>query len=282
MMRLRLPIFVACFVFVLTVVDGAAGRRESAQKPNKPYFVGDFDTCDFSQWQDMQGPAASFKIIRKPRTEGKCAASLTIGSWAAGGLGSLEADGAALRLKTAPYGTVEHTVWQHFSVQFAPNFQAVPGNWNLFIEWHNDPGWKNFPAPHLEYANLCWAVRNIYGVQRLGMRIMGGRSTAPQTLWIDGPRIRTGHWYDFLARTVWSPSRNEGMVEWWLDGKLLYSSHISTLYARPDGSVSSVYYVADHYRRHGDATTTIRFDGFRLGPTRASVRYRHKDARPPH
>jgi Polysaccharide lyase len=268
---IRLPLISAIgLLCVLGLVGGAAGKRGAAARP---YFVGDFDTCDFSQWQDMQGPGESFKVIRRPRTEGRCAASLTIGPWAAGGLGSLAADGAALRLKAAPYGEPGSTVWQHFSVQFAPRFQAVPGNWNLFIEWHNDPGWKKFPPPYLEYANLCFAVRNIYGVNRIGMRIMGGQSTAPSTIWINGPRLEERHWYDFLIRTHWSPDPKSGMVQWWLDHKLLYSSHVPTLYARSDRSVSSVYFVADHYRRHASSTTTIRFDGFRLGPTRSSVQY---------
>jgi hypothetical protein len=259
---------------VLGVARAAPGSRRAEQKRSHPYFVGDFDTCDFSQWREMQGPSAAFKIIHRPKVEGRCAAALTIGPWAAGGLGSLAADGAALWFRDPPYGHVGQTVWQHFSVEFAPGFQTVPGDWNLFIEWHNDPGWKNFPAPHLEYADLCWAVRNHNGVDLLGMRIMGGPSTAPATIWVNGPRLRIGHWYDFLAHTVWSPDRKTGIVEWWLDGKKVYSRHVSTLYTRPDGSTSSVYFIADHYRRHADTTTTIRFDGFRLGPTRASVRYR--------
>jgi len=271
---IRLPlIFVACFVCVIGAVSGASGRREDAHKANKPYFVGDFNTCDFSQWQEMQGPSAAFKIIRRPKVEGRCAAALTIGPWAAGGLGNSGADGAALWLRDPPYGQDGHTVWQHFSVQFAKGFQAVPGVWNLFLEWHNDSGWAKFSNIKFEYANLCWTVTNLNGMQRIAMRIISGPSTAPQTTWVYGPVLRTGHWYDFLARTVWSANQKTGVVQWWLDGRKLFSRKLPTLYIRPDGSISGVYFIADHYRRHASTTTTIRFDGFRLGPTRASVKY---------
>ncbi|MDP9206803.1 MAG: polysaccharide lyase, partial [Gemmatimonadota bacterium] len=270
----RRPIALTSLLLLFFICAGASSAQEQGRKPKRqaPYFVGNFNTCDFSQWH-MQGPQASFRIVRTPKTEGRCAAALTIGPWASGGLGNPQADGAALWLPPAPYGTMGRTVWQHFSIQFAPGFRAVQGEWNLFIEWHNDGGWEKFPALRFEFANLCWMVSSQNGVQRIRMRIMGGLSTAPRTIRIDGPRLRTGHWYDFRARTVWSPDPTKGMVEWWLDGKRLYSHHAPTLYTRPDGNVSTVYFIEDHYRRHADSNTTMFFDGTRLGPTRASVRY---------
>ncbi len=219
-----------------------------------------------------QGPAASFRIVRSPKTEGKCAAALTIGPWASGGLGNPDADGAALWLPLEPYGTSGRTVWQHFSIRFAGGFQPVPGEWNLFAQWHNDGGWVKF-GQTAELSNLCWMVSNQNGVSRLRMRIIGGSSMAPTTIRIDGPKLRANHWYDFRARTIWSPDPNRGLVQWWLDGKRLYSHHAATLFTRPDGSVSSVYFILDHYRRHAESTTTIFLDGARLGRTRASVRY---------
>jgi len=261
-------------LLMLGLIAGASAAEKPKRKPKHqaPFFVGNFNTCDFSQWH-TQGPEASFKIVRAPKIDGRCAAALSIGPWAAGGLGSAQADGAALYLLPAPYGTAERTVWQHFSVQFAPDYRAVPGEWNLFTQWHNDGGWEKFSAIRLEVANLCWMVSSQNGIQRIRMRIIGGLSTAPRTIRVDGPRLRTDHWYDFRARTVWSPDPKKGMVEWWLDGKRLYSHHVPTLYTRPDGNVSSVYLIQDHYRRHADSNTTMFFDGTRLGPTRASVRY---------
>jgi hypothetical protein len=263
-------------VMVLSFVAGAsAGKdRTGTDKRQAPYFVGNFNTCDFSQWH-TQGPQSSFKISRRPKVEGGCAAAVTVGPWALGGMVNTEADGAALWLEPAPYGTVGHTVWQHFSVRFRRGFRATSGEWNFLAQWHDDTGWQKFPKEiSFEYANLGWMIRTVNGVPRVGMRIMGGLSIAPRSVRVNGPRLRTGHWYDFLVRTVWSPDAATGFVEWWLDGVRLYSRHTPTLYTRPDGTVSIVYWVQDNYRRHADWNATILYDGTRLGPTRSSVRYR--------
>jgi hypothetical protein len=263
-------------VLVLGLVAGASAGHNPTRKPKgrAPYFVGDFNTCDFSQWH-TQGAQASFKIIRRLSAEGKCAAAITVGPWALGGMVNTDADGAALWLEPAAYGTVGHTVWEHFSVRFGSGFRATSGEWNFIAQWHDDTGWQNFPnAIDFEYANLCWMIRTVNGVPRVGMRIIGGLSTSPRTVRVNGPRLRTGHWYDFLVRTIWSPDAGTGFVGWWLDGVRLYSRHTPTLYTRPDGTVSTVYWVQDNYRRHASWNATILYDGTRLGPTRSSVRYR--------
>jgi hypothetical protein len=261
-------IALASVPLMLSLAGGASGgqRPNHETKRRAPYFVGNFNTCDFSQWR-TQGPAASFKIVHAPKTEGACAAALTVGPWASPGLGEQRADGAAIYLAPAPYGTVGKTVWQHFSVQFAPGFRATTGAWNWFVEWHNDP------SSETEFANLCWTVRKTNGSERIAMRILGGPSTAPRTIWVNGPRLRTGIWYDFRVRTVWSPDPKKGFVQWWLSGRRLYSRHAATLYTHPDGSVNSVYFILDNYRLHADWNSTIFFDGTRLGPTRSSVHY---------
>jgi hypothetical protein len=238
--------------------------------------VGNFNTCNFSQWRTFQGPQASFKIVRKPKVEGRCAAAITIGPWALDGLINSEADGATWYERLANYGTDGHGVWQHFSVRFAQGFRATPGEWNIFAEWHDDKGWQKFPQISFEYANLLWTIRTPPDIKRgarISMRIIGGSATTPVRVHADGPFLRAGHWYDFLAHTVWSPDARRGLVEWWLDGKLMYSRHIATLYTRPDGTVSTVYFGEYNYRRHADWNSTIYFDGTRLGPTRASVHY---------
>lgn len=282
MRRVLLSVFL---VLVLSFVAGASAgqERKGAAKGQAPYFVGNFDSCDFSQWQHFQGPQESFKIVRRPKVEGKCAGAITVGPWALNGLLNPEADGAGWYQgagsyqSPVPYGTDGESVWQHFSVRFARGFRATPGEWNIFISWHNDKGWQKFSDQiHFEYASLVWMIRipeHATGTPRIGMRIMGGLSTAPRTVRVNGPRLRTGRWYDFLVRTVWSPDPNKGYVEWWLDGKRLYSHHVPTLYTRPDGTLSTVYFGEYNYRRHASWNTTIYFDGTRLGPTRSSVRY---------
>lgn len=275
-MRRRLvPFLSAAMMLGLVIGASAADNPGSRTKRRPPYFVGDFNTCDFSQWH-RQGPEQAFSIVQSPTIDGHCAAAVTVGPWALKGMANPLADGAALYLEPAPYGRAGHSLWQHFSVRFASAFKASPGEWNFFAQWHNDNGWQKFAGQlpsGLEYSNLCWMIRRRGSISRLIMRIIGGPSTAPRTVRVVGPRIRTSHWYDFIVRTTWSPDLRAGMVQWWLDGKQLYRQHVSTLYTRPDGSVSSVHFIEDNYRRHADWDSTIFFDGTRLGPTRSSVRY---------
>jgi hypothetical protein len=268
----RWLIAIAPILLLGSIAAAAAAERprHGAKRPGV-FFVGDFDTCDFSQWR-TQGPVDAFRIVRSPTRQGSCAAALTVGPWAIRGLVNPAGDGAALRLDEAPYGTNGKSVWQHYSVRFARGFRATSGEWNLFIEWHNDNDYLRFGIAN-EYANLCWMIRQDHGTPRIGMRVMGGSSTAPRTLRVTGPKLRTGHWYDFRAHTVWSPDPKKGLVEWWLDGKRLYSHRAATLYTRPNGSVSRVYLIEDNYRRHADWDSTIYFDETRLGATRSSVRY---------
>jgi hypothetical protein len=263
-------------MLVFVASSGASPSESDFTKRQRPYFDGNFNTCDFSQWQIFQGPRRAFKIVRRPKVEGRCAAAITVGPWALNGLLNPRADGATWYQKPAPYGTDGHSVWQHFSVRFARGFRATPGEWNFIADWHDDKGWQKFPEIHFEYSNLCWLVRaypRVTGRPRIGMRIMGGLAKAPRTVRVNGPVLRTGRWYDFLVRAVWSPDPQKGYVEWWLDGKRLYSHHVATLYTRPDGTVSFVNFYEVHYRPHASWNSTIYYDGTRLGPTRASVRY---------
>lgn len=275
--RRRLIPFVF-LVLMLGFVAGASAGQKPTSKPKGrgPYFIGDFDTCNFSQW-NMQGLQASFKVVHRPKIQGRCAAALTVGPWARNGVPNTQApsDGAALWLPPAHYGTVGQTVWQHFSVRFATGFRATPGEWNWFAVWHNDNGFQKFVGNTLkwEFANLCWTARKVHGITRVAMRIMGGPSTTPRIVWVNGPRLRTRHWYDFRVRTTWSPNPRTGFVQWWLDGRRIYSGRTPTLYTRPDGTLSTVYFVLNNYRMHANWDATIFFDGVRLGPTQLSVHY---------
>jgi hypothetical protein len=275
--RARL-IFVACVALAATAVATvSANARPSALTTHataKPYFVGNFDTCDFSQWK-QQGPTAAFRISRSPRTEGRCAAVVSVGPAAFGGLVNTSSDGVALWTDLADYGTSGRQVWQHFSVMFMPDFKPTDGAWNWFAEWHNDQGFQQFVGKGLswEMPNLCWSIVNYDSKARISMRIMGGQSSAPQTKWVAGPQFKTSHWYDFVVHSVWSPDAKTGHVDWWLDGRKLYGGAFPTLYTRPDGSVSRVYFVEDYYRLHADWTSSVAFDGTVIGPSRGSVKY---------
>jgi hypothetical protein len=271
--------FASALALVATVAltASAAQARHSGSGSGQVYFVGDFETCDFSQWWNKDGPENAFRIARNQHAQGRCAGVLAVGPKAQGTWNG-RSDATAVTAPGRPpeYGVSDRTVWQHFSIFFPPRFRATLGDWNWFTEWHNDEGYRPFVSSgqiRWEFPNLCWTIRNSQGVGRLAMRIMGGASRSPQTTWAMGPRLKRNHWYDFLVRTSWSPDPREGFVQWWLDGKRMFSRHAPTLYTRPDGSVSSVYFMQDYYRLHARWTAKIFLDGTRLGSTRESVRY---------
>lgn len=263
-------------VGAIVVVASTAHAERHGSRSGQLYFVGDFETCDYSQWMQI-GPTNSFRIARSRHAEGRCAATLSVGPQARGTWnGRSDATAIAAPGRPPDYGTSGRTVWQHFSVFFPLRFRATLGDWNWFTEWHNDEGYKRFVSSgqiRSEFPNLCWTIRNSRGVGRLAMRIIGGTSRAPRTIWVMGPLLKRNHWYDFLVRTTWSPNQREGFVQWWLDGKRMYSKHAATLYTRPDGSVSSVYFMHDYYRLHASWTAKILFDGTHLGGARKSVQY---------
>jgi Polysaccharide lyase len=266
--------FASSLALVATVVltGSAAQAQHRGSGAGQVYFVGDFETCDFSQWWRQVGPTNAFRIARSQRAQGRCAGTLTVGSQAKGTWnGRSDATAVAAPGRPPDYGTSGRTVWQHFSILFPARFRATLGDWNWFTEWHNDEGFKG--QVRSEFPNLCWTIRNSRGVGRIAMRIIGGQSRAPRTIWVMGPRLKRNHWYDFLVRTTWSPSASQGFVQWWLDGKRMFSKQAATLYTRPNGSVSSVYFMQDYYRLHARWTAKIFLDGTRLGSTRESVRY---------
>src|SRR5437879_3487253 len=108
--RVSLVALVALAIVAVGVVPSALGSGRTAE----PYFVGNFDSCNFSQWHE-QGPTDAFHISLHPRTEGRCAAVLTVGPAAFGGLVNQSSDGVALWTDLADYGTSGHAIWQHFS-----------------------------------------------------------------------------------------------------------------------------------------------------------------------
>src|SRR4051794_3546018 len=270
----HLILITALFSLFAATLTAGGQARDRKTKASKPFFVGNFDTCDFSQW-NLQGPSAAFKITKDERTQGRCAAVVSVGPASFGSMINQSSDGAAFWTPQASYGTAGHTVWQHFSVMFLGDFKPTEGEWNWFAEWHNDGGYQQFVGKSIswEMPNLCWSIVRRNGSSRVSMRIIGGSSAAPRQRWVTGPKLKTGHWYDFLVRATWSPDAKTGRVGWWLDGRKLFNGNAATLYTRPDGSVSSVYFLQDYYRLHADWTSSVAFDGTILGPSRGAVRY---------
>src|SRR5437016_5402428 len=160
-------------------------------------------------------------------------------------------------------------------------FQPTTGDWNWFLEFHNDS--NSVPTCAKEYANLSMDVRDDDAVQsgvvgtknvRMSMRIMGGNDCTPNTLWVDSPPLEWDHWYELVLHIKWDPAN--GIVEWYLDNfnTPYYSNlNIPTLYTRPAGYVNPSYtsLTLANYRWHATWNSTIYLGPLVVGSTKSSV-----------
>jgi len=145
-------------------------------------------------------------------------------------------------------------------------FQPTTGEWNWFLEFHNDA--SPLPACAKEYANIAFTVKTDDPVRsgevgtknvRMAVRIMGGSDCAPNVVWVDGPPLVRDHWYEILLHVKWDGGR--GIFEWYLDNfqKPYYSNKkIPTLYTRPDNYLSPSYtsLTLANYRLHASWNST--------------------------
>jgi hypothetical protein len=187
-----------------------------------------------------------------------------------------------------------YEIWLHTSVMFPsaatiPSsgaageqpFQPTTGQWNWFLEFHNDS--NPVPSCAKEDANIALDVKTddpvqpgLVGTQnvRLAARIMGGNDCAPIIEWVNGPPLVRDHWYEMLLHIKWSPSG--GIFEWYVDNlnTPYYSNlHIATLFLRPAGYVSPSYtsLTVGNYRMHASWNSTIYLGPLVVGSTGRSV-----------
>jgi hypothetical protein len=160
-------------------------------------------------------------------------------------------------------------------------YQPVTGEWNWFLEFHNDS--NPLPLCAKEYANIAMDVKTDEAIQagiagvknpRIAVRIMGGNDCAPNIVWVDGPPLRWDHWYEVLLHIRWDSK--SGIFEWYLDdfNAPYYSNRkIPTLYTRPHGYVSPSYTTLTlcNYRWHAPWSSTIYLGQLVVGSTKSSV-----------
>jgi hypothetical protein len=160
-------------------------------------------------------------------------------------------------------------------------FQPTTGEWNWFLEFHNDS--NPMPSCAREFANVAFSVKTddppeigIAGTRnaRMAMRVMGGRDCDPNIVWVDGPPLEWDHWYEMLVHIKWSSG--SGIVEWYLDNSSspYYSNlKIPTLFTRPSGYVTPSYttLTIPNYRLHAPWNSTIYIGPLAVGSTKNSV-----------
>lgn len=258
------------------------GSSSTTVSSGTVYFDGDFDTCDLSQWSDFHDAQLSvnppgFVVQPSPAYYG-CAARVNVTNAA-----DTSSTGDASFLWTAsgynqPWLAKGADTWFRMQVAF-PDGTSFPGKfthsvvssgWDTFMEWHSANG--------CGYSNMV----SVWGSDPpvLMFRPVGGAADPNQTFkyihekdasGADIP-LRFNHWYDIVVHFVFNNDPALGLAEWWVDGALRYSAHISTISTCSDGQVHPLSYQAGLYR--GPSRTdqdTIYIDGVRAGSTRISV-----------
>src|SRR5205809_6746044 len=159
-------------------------------------------------------------------------------------------------------------------------FQPTAGEWNWFLEFHNDG--NPLPSCAREFAHVALDVTTdpapagTPGTQnvRMAVRIMGGNDCAPNIVWVNGPPLAWDQWYDILLHIKWDAQA--GIFEWYLNNfDLPYYSNlrIPTLYVRPAGYASPSYtsLTAANYRWHATWKSTIYLGPLRVASSRGAV-----------
>ena len=179
---------------------------------------------------------------------------------------------------TRYYGQSGQEDWVHFRVMFPRRaYRPTSGEWNWFFESHDDSGWTRWYAAgqiQPEVPELAIGVDNDPGTRpQLFMHVRGGQDTdmhAPTAIFTDRP-LRRNHWYGLMLHVIWSADPQRGLVQWWIDGKRVYSHHLADLWQRPDGSYDHVNVDFNNYRQHASWNSTVYYGVVEIGPTQASV-----------
>jgi hypothetical protein len=238
---------------------------------SKAYFADDFET-GLGKWK-LWGGANAYSVVTGERGQG---AAITVGPSTTGATSSAS-ELASLWLDWPfAYAGAGQSTWYAAKVRFPGGYQPTAGQWNWFMEWHNDiatSGYRGAYSPGLgvftDYPVTSRPGRN----PRLAFRIMSGPVTAPRkyVFALGKNSLKRNWWYDILVHFVWSADASVGLAELWVDGKLVISTRIPTLFSHPSGSTSYNSFGLYNYRPKASWDASIHFDRIRIGPTKASV-----------
>jgi hypothetical protein len=270
-------------VVAITAGSSSAGRPTQAA-PVTPHFVGDAET-GLAPWPSLENAHAT-RVVRRPHIQGRHGYRFRVTPDQVDA--SVDGDMAYLdQLPDRPWEQEDANTWYRFRYAFPSGTKrAFPGSfkpnqtssgWNMVLEWH-EPGCCE-ASPYL-------GVR-FSGRGALMLRWVGGpRGASTWVLAYDGRPLKYDHWYDMLVHVRWSADPSKGFVEWWADGRKVFPTASGRdAYGKPlptrfptlwsvDGVAKVPWLEWGQYRGHAGAdwVDTTYGDGFRIGPTRASVR----------
>lgn len=209
-----------------------------------------FDNCD-------NGGGGIVRRVTSPVAQGTSALEETVTPTAKAS-NATAWDAVWVYNNAKPYeGGNGQTNTYHVRVRFPTGFQAPYGNYNWFVEHHNNGGYSQFSCQQ-EYAEFSLGVLNYSDGVNLWLRVMGGPTCSPSTTWYKLGALQLEHWYDLQYAVAWSSSA--GSLKLSLDGAQLVDYAGPTLYRRPDGASDDTNYELVNYRAHASWDATIYFD----------------------
>jgi len=296
------PIPLLLLLFTVANTIACSGLNASKTNGNTVFLNRDLSTGDLSQWTHRDFGLGTDKGLNTSgagylwyheNVGGRRAAGLTA-TPTAHASPAATSDSVYLWEPGQRWNYQPYEIWLRTSVlfpsaaAFSPSglngeapFVPTAGEWNWFLEFHNDS--SPLPSCAKEFANISLDVKTddapqsgVAGARnaRMAMRIMGGNDCAPSIVWVDGPQLQWDHWYEILLHIKWDPRR--GIAEWYVDNfSTPYYSElkIPTLFTRPKGYVSPSYttLTVPNYRLHAPWNSTIYFGPLAVGSTKSAV-----------
>ncbi len=294
--------FLLLLLFAVARVTACNGLNASKTSGNIVFLNRDLSSGDLSQWTHRDfglgtdrgsNTSEAGYLWYHANVGGRKAAGLTT-TPAAHASQAASSDSVYLWEPRQQWNHQPYEIWLRTSIMFpsaatisssglsgeAP-FAPTTGEWNWFLEFHNDS--NSMPACAKEFANIALDVKTddpivsgVVGTKnvRMAMRIMGGEDCDPNIEWVDGPQLQWDHWYEMLLHIKWDP--RGGIAEWYLDNSNVpyYSNlKIPTLFTRPKGYVSPSYttLTIPNYRLHAQWNSTIYVGPLVVGSSQSSV-----------
>ena len=296
------PILLLLLLFTVANTIACSGLNASKTNGSTVFLNRDLSTGDLSQWTHRDFGLGTDKGLNTSgagylwyheNVGGRRAAGLTA-TPTAHASPAATSDSVYLWEPGQRWNYQPYEIWLRTSVLFPTAaiiassglsgegpFAPTAGEWNWFLEFHNDS--NPVPSCAKEYANISLDVKTddvpqsgVAGTKnaRMAMRIMGGNDCDPSMVWVDGPQLQWDHWYEILLHVKWDPRR--GIAEWYVDNfSTPYYSElkIPTLFTRPKGFVSPSYttLTVPNYRLHAPWNSTIYFGPLAVGSTKSAV-----------
>jgi hypothetical protein len=231
----------------------AAPTASAVPVGSRELFVGDWETGDFSQWQQCQAKNLNarcrtigagnqqMRIVEAPEAhQGRYAARFDIRPGDVPPFGG----GERSEVQSNAAGAVVREGderWYQWSMKFPEDFPNPQGVWFIVLQWHSAKG-----SPPLAI-----------NIDRRGDVVIGGDGLKGEPRRTIGP-VRRGQWVDYVLHVKFSRDSDTGFIEAWENG-----TQTVPRYNRAAMVDASNYLKQGVYRDDGPATWVMQ-DGLRI------------------